>query len=394
MSLRFITLFGIVASLVTGMAVGMLGYRNWSDRSAAFRQADVVEQAAEYIQSNYVEEIPDGQLVNDALQGMLNGLDDYSRFLDPDAYARLRADTAGRFGGIGVQLGLVDDYFTVTAVFDETPAARAGLAAGDRLVALNSESLKGKRLPEVTDLLRGREGTEIRLTLVRPGKKFDVTLTRAKIAVESVRTRWLAPGYAYARIARFQRDTGNDFAAAVKLLAREGAINGLVLDLRNNPGGVLGAAVDVADVLLEQGLIICTEGRPESRRLEHRASIGDLLNGAPVAALINSGSASGAEIVASALQDHKRATIIGTKSYGKGSVQSLLPLADDRALKLTTGYYFRPNGSLIDQSGVVPDIAIDPSDDELVLALTLRVLKRHSNLQTNQASSRTMPRRN
>ena len=384
MSLRFITLFGIVASLVTGMAVGMLGYRNWSDRSAASQQADVVEQAAEYIQSNYVEEIPDGQLVNDALQGMLNGLDDYSRFLDPDAYARLRADTAGRFGGIGVQLGLVDDYFTVTAVFDETPAARAGLAAGDRLVALNSESLKGKRLPEVTDLLRGREGTEIRLTLVRSGKKFDVTLTRAKIAVESVRTRWLAPGYAYARIARFQRDTGNDFAAAVKLLAREGAINGLVLDLRNNPGGVLGAAVDVADVLLEQGLIICTEGRPESRRLEHRASIGDLLNGAPVAALINSGSASGAEIVASALQDHKRATIIGTKSYGKGSVQSLLPLADDRALKLTTGYYFRPNGSLIDQSGVVPDIAIDPSDDELVLALTLRVLKRHSNLQTNQ----------
>ena len=385
MSLRFITLFGIVASLVTGMAVGMLGYRNWSDRSAASQQADVVEQAAEYIQSNYVEEIPDGQLVNDALQGMLNGLDDYSRFLDPDAYARLRADTAGRFGGIGVQLGLVDDYFTVTAVFDETPAARAGLAAGDRLVALNSESLKGKRLPEVTDLLRGREGTEIRLTLVRSGKKFDVTLTRAKIAVESVRTRWLAPGYAYARIARFQRDTGNDFAAAVKLLAREGAINGLVLDLRNNPGGVLGAAVDVADVLLEQGLIICTEGRPESRRLEHRASIGDLLNGAPVAALINSGSASGAEIVASALQDHKRATIIGTKSYGKGSVQSLLPLADDRALKLTTGYYFRPNGSLIDQSGVVPDIAIDPSDDELVLALTLRVLKRHSNLQTNRA---------
>ena len=385
MSLRFITLFGIVASLVTGMAVGMLGYRNWSDRSAAFRQADVVEQAAEYIQSNYVEEIPDGQLVNDALQGMLNGLDDYSRFLDPDAYARLRADTAGRFGGIGVQLGLVDDYFTVTAVFDETPAARAGLAAGDRLVALNSESLKGKRLPEVTDLLRDREGTEIRLTLVRSGKKFDVTLTRAKIAVESVRTRWLAPGYAYARIARFQRDTGNDFAAAVKLLAREGAINGLVLDLRNNPGGVLGAAVDVADVLLEQGLIICTEGRPESRRLEHRASIGDLLNGAPVAALINSGSASGAEIVASALQDHKRATTIGTKSYGKGSVQSLLPLADDRALKLTTGYYFRPNGSLIDQSGVVPDIAIDPSDDELVLALTLRVLKRHSNLQTNRA---------
>ena len=385
MSLRFITLFGIVASIVTGMAVGMLGYRNWSDRSAASRQADVVEQAAEYIQSNYVEEIPDGQLVNDALQGMLNGLDDYSRFLDPDAYARLRADTAGRFGGIGVQLGLVDDYFTVTAVFDETPAARAGLAAGDRLVALNSESLKGKRLPEVTDLLRGREGTEIRLTLVRPGKKFDVTLTRAKIAVESVRTRWLAPGYAYARIARFQRDTGNDFAAAVKLLAREGGINGLALDLRNNPGGVLGAAVDVADVLLEQGLIICTEGRPESRRLEHRASIGDLLNGAPVAVLINSGSASGAEIVASALQDHKRATIIGTKSYGKGSVQSLLPLADDRALKLTTGYYFRPNGSLIDQSGVLPDIAIDPSDDELVLALTLRVLKRHSNLQMNQA---------
>ena len=385
MSLRFITLFGIVASLVTGMAVGMLGYRNWSDRSAASQQADVVEQAAEYIQSNYVEEIPDGQLVNDALQGMLNGLDDYSRFLDPDAYARLRADTAGRFGGIGVQLGLVDDYFTVTAVFDETPAARAGLAAGDRLVALNSESLKGKRLPEVTDLLRGREGTEIRLTLVRSGKKFDVTLTRAKIAVESVRTRWLAPGYAYARIAQFQRYTGNHFAEAVLALQREGDIRGLVLDLRNNPGGVLGAAVDVADVLLERGLIVCTEGRPGSEQLQHRTSIDDLLNGVPVAVLINEGSASGAEIVAGALQDHKRATIIGSKSHGKGSVQSVLPLPGDRAVKLTTAYYFRPDGNPIQKSGVRPDIAIDPSDDEAVLALTLSVLKRHSNLQTNQA---------
>ena len=374
--MRFITLFGIVASIVTGIALGILGYRNWSDSDAASRQADVIAQAAETIHANYVEEIPDGQLVNDALKGMLNGLDDYSKFLDRRAYERLRAETAGQFGGIGIELGLVDGYFTIIAALADTPAARAGLAAGDRLIALDDESLKGKKLLDVDDLLRGPQGTGVALTLVRrSGRRFEVTLTRATIEVESVRARWLEPGYAYVRIVRFQRHTGDEFADALEALQRDGGIDGLVLDLRDNPGGVLGASVDVADALLPRGLVICTEGRPGSQRLEHRGSIGDLLQGAPVAVLINDDSASGAEIVASALQDHERATVIGVQSYGKGSVQSLLPLADDRALKLTTGYYFRPNGSSIHASGVVPDLEMDFSDDQAALAQALRVLK-------------------
>ena len=378
MSMRFITLFGIVASIVAGIALGILGYRNWFASHTAFRQADIIEQAAEYIDANYVEAIPDGQLVNDALKGMLNGLDDYSKFLDRSAYERLRAETAGQFGGIGVEIGLVDGYFTIMAALADTPAARAGFAAGDRLIALDKESLKGKKLLEVDDLLRGPQGSDVALTLVRSGKRFEVTLTRVKIEVDSVRARWLEPGYAYIRITRFQRHTGDEFADAVMALQQEGGIDGLVLDLRNNPGGVLGASVDVADVLLPRGLVICMEGRPGGKRLQHRGSIGDLLRGAPVAVLINEGSASGAEIVASALQDHERATVIGAQSYGKGSVQSLLPLAQDRALKLTTGYYFRPNGNSIHASGVVPDLEMESADDQAALARALEVLKGHA----------------
>lgn len=375
MGLRFVTLFGIVASIVTGIALGILGYRGWFDGAAPARQADVIEQAASYIRASYVDEIPEGQLVGDALRGMLDGLDDYSKYLDREAYERLRADTAGRFGGIGIELGLQDGYFTVIDSPDDTPAASAGVIAGDRLIALDGESLKGIKLLDVIDMVRGPMGSVVNLTLVRSGDRFEVSLTRAGIDLESVRTRWLEPGYAYVRIVRFQRETGADFAQAVRSLREQADVSGLVLDLRNNPGGVLGASVDTADVLLARGLLICTESRPGRRRLEHRARGGDLLSGAPAAVLINRGSASGSEIVASALQDHGRAAILGAKSYGKGSVQSVLPLAGQRALKLTTGYYYRPNGASLHTSGVVPEFRIDSPDDEAWLERALQIVK-------------------
>ena len=381
MGLRFVTLFGIVASIVTGIALGILGYRGWFDGVASSRQADVIEQAARYIRTNYADDIEDGQLVTDALRGMLDGLDDYSKYLDRDAYERLQADTAGRFGGIGIELGLRGGYFTVIESLDDAPAARAGVAAGDRLIAVDGESLKGKKLLDVIELIRGPRESGVNLALIRSGKRFEVALSRARIDVESVRARWLEPDYAYVRIARFQKDTGHDFAQAVLALAREGegqgqgGIAGLVLDLRNNPGGVLGASVDTADVLLKQGLLICTESRPGVQRLEHRALTGDLLNGAPAVVLINEGSASGSEIVASALQDHGRAAVLGVKSYGKGSVQSVLPLAGDRALKLTTGYYYRPNGDSLHASGVVPEIRMHSSDDEAWIERAMQIVK-------------------
>ena len=377
MRLRIITLFGIVASMFLGIALGILIFLFWPTGEAGSGQAHTIQRAAQYIESNYVEVIPDGQLVNDAIQGMLNGLDDHSRFLDPKAYQRLQADTEGAFGGIGIELGLVEGYFTVAETMADTPAAEAGLTQGDRLIRVDDMPLKGKRLLEVVDLLRGPIGTEIQLALVRSGDTVNVDLIRAEIHMRSVSARWLAPGIAYARIARFQSRTGREFVNTVTELGEDAdaAIRGLILDLRSNPGGVLGASIDVADALLDRGLLICSEGGPSTGRLEHRARTGDLLRGAPVAVLINQGSASGSEIVASALRDHDRAILVGTKSYGKGSVQSVLQLRGERALKLTTGYYYRPGGDSIHDGGVLPDVEIDSADNDEWLDQALSIVK-------------------
>ena len=375
MILRISTIFGIAASMSAGIALGILGYRALMEGEEGLLRAGVLRQAIEHIRTDYVAEVPEGQLVEDALRGMLGGLDRRSAYLDQAAVERLEAETDGRFGGIGIELGLVDDQFTVVAPMDDTPAARAGLAPGDRILALNREPLAGKKLLEVVGLLRGPPGTDLHLTLARADARFEVSLTRARIEIQSVRIRWLAPGYAYARIARFQRNTAKDFADAIAALQREDAIAGLVLDLRNNPGGVLGAAVDVADAFLEQGLIAFTEGRTPASRREFEVLEGDLLRGAPVAVLINRGSASAAEIVAGALQDHGRAVLIGAETYGKGSVQAVLPLRGNRALKLTTAHYFTPEGRAIEGRGIVPDVPADPADEEAMLAQALQALR-------------------
>ena len=375
MILRISTIFGIAASMSAGIALGILGYRALMEGEEGLLRAGVLRQAIEHIRTDYVAEVPEGQLVEDALRGMLGGLDRRSAYLDQAAVERLEAETDGRFGGIGIELVLVDDQFTVVAPMDDTPAARAGLAPGDRILALNREPLAGKKLLEVVGLLRGPPGTDLHLTLARADARFEVSLTRARIEIKSVRIRWLAPGYAYARIARFQRNTAKDFADAIAALQREDAIAGLVLDLRNNPGGVLGAAVDVADAFLEQGLIAFTEGRTPASRREFEVLEGDLLRGAPVAVLINRGTASAAEIVAGALQDHGRAVLIGAETYGKGSVQAVLPLRGNRALKLTTAHYFTPEGRAIEGRGIVPDVPADPADEEAMLAQALQALR-------------------
>ena len=375
MILRISTIFGIAASMSAGIALGILGYRALMEGEEGLLRAGVLRQAIEHIRTDYVAEVPEGQLVEDALRGMLGGLDRRSAYLDQAAVERLEAETDGRFGGIGIELGLVDNQFTVVAPMDDTPAARAGLAPGDRILALNREPLAGKKLLEVVGLLRGPPGTDLHLTLARADARFEVSLTRARIEIQSVRIRWLAPGYAYARIARFQRNTAKDFADAIAALQKEDAIAGLVFDLRNNPGGVLGAAVDVADAFLEQGLIAFTEGRTSASRREFEVLEGDLLRGAPVTVLINRGTASAAEIVAGALQDHGRAVLIGAETYGKGSVQAVLPLRGNRALKLTTAHYFTPEGRAIEGRGIVPDVPADPADEEAMLAQALQALR-------------------
>ncbi len=382
MSLRPLTLFGIVVSMVTGIALGISGYHAWLAPASESPEAEAINAVLEQVRDSYVDEVEEHHLVSGALKGMLGNLDPHSSYLEGIEFDDLQAETNGEFGGIGVELGLVDGYFTVVSPIDDTPASRAGLKPGDRMLELEQEPLRGQRLTEVVDRLRGEPGTNVQLTISREGlvEPMDIELTRAVIEIASVNSRLLEPGYGYVRISQFQNDTGDDFARAIKALVTEnnGALDGLVLDLRNNPGGVLQASVAVADTLLEDGLIVYTAGRLPSSHLKYRASGRDVLSGAPVAVLINDGSASAAEIVAGALKDHNRATLLGVTSYGKGSVQSVMPLDDDRAIKLTTAYYYTPNGESIHNRGIEPDIHVESAAvdaDALIMDRALEVLR-------------------
>lgn len=379
MHLRPITLIGIVLSMVTGVALGISGYHKWLDfRGESPESQDFVE-VLNQVHASYVNEVDRRALVSSALRGMLGELDDHSNYLDERDYAYLQDETNGHFGGVGVELGLVDEYFTVIAPLDDTPAAEAGLRSGDRIIALDSEPLAGRKLMEVVALLRGKPGSNVALTIDREAAEpFEATLTRAEISVASVRSKLIEPGYGYVRISQFQSNTAKEFNRALKQLAEanDDSLQGLILDLRNNPGGVLQASVSVADTFLSDGLIVYTEGRLPSSHLKYRASGQDALAGKPIVVLINSGSASAAEIVAAALQDHNRAKLLGVTSYGKGSVQSVMPLHGDRALKLTTAYYYTPNGRTIDHAGIEPDVIFEEGDNESALmAEALALLK-------------------
>ncbi len=388
MNLRPLTLMGIVVSMVTGVALGISGYRAWLQQDTESQAARMFDRMLDQVQASYVHPVDKRELVQGAFQGMLGKLDDYSRFLDRGDYHELQADTAGRFGGVGIELGLTGRHFTVVSTTDGQPAARAGIRAGDHLVEIDHHPVQGRRLLDVVDDLRGRAGSAVRLRVERHGKNHDMTLTRAVIEVPSVEGRLLEPGYAYVRITEFQSGTGDAFRSKIRDLRRQSGndLHGLILDLRNNPGGVLQASVAVADALLDGGLIVYTQGRLPSSKQSYQATRGDLLDGAPVVVLMNGGSASASEIVAGALQDRGRAVLMGTRSYGKGSVQSVMPLSGDEAIKLTTAYYFTPNGRSIHHKGIEPDLLRARGDEtsaqydtrllgDAVAALKQRVLE-------------------
>ncbi len=368
MTLRPLTLIGIIVSIVTGISLGVLAHILTRDTTPADPSATLSE-ALRQVSDNYVEEVSEEELLNYAIEGMMQSLDDHSGYLDARAFEALQANTSGEFGGIGIELGLVDGYFTIIAPIDGTPADRAGLKAGDRITRVNDTSVKGLKLDALIDTLRGAPGSTLTLTVKRDDREpRDVALTRDKIAIASVRGRLLEPGFAYLRISQFQTSTGRDTAEMLMDLGEkaQAPLKGLVLDLRNNPGGTLQSSVEVADHFLEEGLIVYTEGRLASSYAKYRATTGDVLSGMPMVVLINSGSASASEIVAGALQDHGRARLMGSKSYGKGSVQSILPLHQDQAIKITTAYYFTPNGRSIHEAGIEPDIPFDGEDDALL----------------------------
>lgn len=317
------------------------------------------------IKTAYVEEVDDKTLLDNAIQGMLNGLDPHSAYLKPEDFKELEESTTGEFGGLGIEVGMEDGFIKVISPIDDTPASKAGIQTGDLIIKLDDITVKGSTLMQSVEKMRGKAGTPIKLTIVREGqtKPIEFTLTRAVIKVQSVRAKTLEEGYGYIRISQFQSDTGKELVDDLNNLKKQqkdGKLKGLVLDLRNNPGGVLQAAVGVVDAFIKKGLIVYTEGRIPNSELRFNATAEDPSEGVPLVVLINGGSASASEIVAGALQDHKRAVLLGTESFGKGSVQTVLPLSVDSAkgLKLTTALYYTPNGRSIQAEGIKPDIVL------------------------------------
>ena len=314
------------------------------------------------IKSDYVENIDDKVLLKNAIHGMLQGLDPHSVYLDKEAYKELQEGTSGEFGGLGIEVGYEDGFVKVISPIDDTPAQKAGIKAGDLIIRIDGKSAKGISLMDAVKMMRGKPGSEIELTIVREGeeKPFNVSIVRDVITIINVKTKIIEPGFGYARISNFQIHTVKDLSKSLKNLEKENnnALRGLVLDLRNNPGGLLNAAVGVSDLFLNNGLIVYTEGKIKDSNLKFNAKPNELLKQIPIIVLVNGGSASASEIVAGALQDHKRAIIMGERTFGKGSVQTILPMNDETALKLTTARYYTPSGRSIQASGIEPDMIV------------------------------------
>jgi carboxyl-terminal processing protease len=357
-----LVLLGVVvgATLTLGQAVIAERDKASAVEELPLEQLRTFTDVYSRIKDDYVEQVDDQQLLEYAIQGMLNGLDPHSSYLNKREFRELKIGTEGEFGGLGIEVTMEDGFVRVVAPIDNTPAKRAGVEAGDLIVRLNDQSVKGLSLGEAVKRMRGEPGTDIQLTIVRDGRDqpLQLSITRDTIEVKSVDSRMLAPGYGYLRVSHFQTNTQQAVDAALNKLnsQRDGGLKGLVLDLRNNPGGVLSAAVSVSDTFLEDGQIVYTKGRVKDSKLRYSAEAGDALDGAPLVVLINEGAASASEIVAGALQDHERALIVGKKTFGKGSVQTIQDLSNGGALKLTTARYFTPDGRSIQAEGIVPDI--------------------------------------
>jgi len=359
-SLRKSTYFVVGIMLGLTLAIGHSVYALKDDQDIPFEDLQAFTEVLSRIKSDYVEGVDDKSLIEDAIRGMLNGLDPHSAYLNVSEFADLKIGTTGQFGGLGIEVGMENGFVKVISPIDDTPAARAGVQAGDLIIKLDDKQVKGMTLNEAVKIMRGKPNTDIRLTIVRQNepKSLVITITREIIRVQSVKNRMLEPGYGYVRITNFQSRTATDLLKAISDLQKEATLEGLILDLRNNPGGVLTGAVKVSDAFINDGLIVYTEGRIDDSSHRYPATPGDSLNGAPMVVLINGGSASASEIVAGALQDHNRAIIMGTKSFGKGSVQTIQELRNGSAVKLTTARYFTPNGRSIQARGITPDITL------------------------------------
>ena len=350
--------------LAAGLAAGTWPASGEESRTLPVAELEAFGAVFDLVKAQYVQPLSERELLLNAIRGMVAGLDPHSAYLASDDYADLQEGTSGEFGGLGIEITAEDGFIRIVTPLDDSPAHEAGLMPGDLVTRVDGESVQGATTGDAAKRIRGRPGTPVTLTIRREGEEapLEFTIVRDIVEVASVRSELLGLGFARIRVTQFQTHTGTRLAEAIRRVEveNEGPLSGVVLDLRNNPGGILAGAVAVADTFLDDGLIVYTQGREPSSREEYFARPSDLIEGAPIVVLVNGGSASAAEIVAGALQDQRRAVIAGTRTFGKGSVQTILPLEDGAALKLTTARYYTPAGHSIQARGIVPDIELPP----------------------------------
>ncbi|MFO7189225.1 MAG: S41 family peptidase [Pseudomonadota bacterium] len=372
-----LVVLGVIAGVLLSLNLTAVAQRELEKYPLPVEELRAFAEVFGAIKSSYVEPVEDKRLITEAINGMLTGLDPHSAYLDQDAFKELQVGTQGEFGGLGIEVGMEEGFVKVISPIEDTPAFRAGLKPGDLIIKLDDTPVKGMTLSEAVKRMRGKPKTSIRLTVVRKGesKPLEFTIVRDIIKVQSVKSKLLEPGYGYVRITQFQEHTGEHLVKHLNALYKEGALKGLVLDLRNDPGGLLNSAIGIAAAFLPPKVtVVSTDGRTEDAKRKYIASPEDYLRGTrddylrelppevknvPMVVLVNAGSASASEIVAGALQDYKRATIMGTPTFGKGSVQTIMPLGNNTAIKLTTAKYYTPNGRSIQAKGITPDIEVE-----------------------------------
>ena len=361
-----------------GLVVGKSLAQKASGVGEAYESLKVFTDALSLIQKNYVEKVNSKDLAYSAMKGMLEGLDPHSSFMNPDTFKEMQVDTKGEFGGLGIEITMKDGILTVVSPIEDTPAFKAGIKAGDIIIKIDGKGTKDLTLMDAVKMMRGPKGTQVTITVVRETftEPKDFTVTRDIIAVKSVKSKTLESGYGYVRVAQFQEKTDTDLDNVLDKMEKEnGGLKGLVLDMRNNPGGLLDQAVKVSDDFLESGLIVYTDGRIEGQKMTFSAKKEGTRPNYPIVVLVNSGSASASEIVAGALQDHGRALILGTQTFGKGSVQTIYPLEDGSALRLTTARYYTPSGRSIQAKGITPDIILETEKVKKALPRAFREVR-------------------
>src|SRR5215813_1841573 len=405
-----LVLVGVLAGVLLSLNFSAVAQRESARYPLPVDELRAFAEVFGAIKSNYVEPVEDKKLITEAISGMLTGLDPHSAYLDQDAFKELQVGTQGEFGGLGIEVGMEEGFVKVVSPIEDTPAFRAGLKPGDFIIKIDDASVKGMTLNDAVKRMRGKPRTTIRLTILRKGdpKPFEVTLTRDVIRVQSVKSKLIEPGYGWVRVSQFQEHTGENLVKHLEGLYKSGLLKGLILDLRNDPGGLLNGAVGISSAFLpSRAAVVSTDGRTEDAKRKFIAAPEDYLRGnrddylknlpaavksVPMVVLVNGGSASASEIVAGALQDHKRATLIGTQTFGKGSVQTILPLGNNTAIKLTTARYYTPSGRSIQAKGITPDLVVEEPGATLARLREADLTRHLENGQDKDAEKSATPR--